>query len=402
LTPDRDLWDVAVVGAGPAGSSAAYWLARRGVRVNLVDKSEFPRDKTCGDGLAPRAVAALDRMGVLPRLAAPRITRARIVGATGEVESSFGPPQSSYPRYALLVRRREFDETLLRHAVEAGATFTGGLSVSRLTLEKHGIVIHGRRHGQPVSVAARLAVLAVGANFSLLRTLGMVGRPSSMILASRAYFENLDPQVRMMDFYLDDVIMPGYGWVFPFGDGTANVGAGVEWRPGRTTVNGTAAFHHFVKNSPGARRRLQGARQVGPVAGYPLRTDFLTARTSGERMLLVGEAAGLMNVFTGDGIDFALESGELAAQFAVQALRDGDLSRGALRGYDALLRARFRSDIRATAWLRRIYLSRPIARRFLRSASRHPELPDLCGGVFTLTVNPWAAMAPRMLKYLLG
>jgi flavin-dependent dehydrogenase len=300
------------------------------------------------------------------------------------------------------VRRRELDEALLGHAVEAGATFTGGLSVTRLTPERHGIAIHGRRHREPVTLAARLAILAVGASFPLLRTQGLLGRPSSMILASRAYFENLEPEARMMDFYIDDVVMPGYGWVFPFGDGTANVGAGVKWRPGRTTPNGNAAFHHFVRRSLGVRRRLGGARQVGPIAGYPIRTDFLTAKTSGERMLLVGEAAGLVNVFTGDGIDFALESGELAAQFAAQALEKGDLSNRALGRYDALLGDRFRSDIRATSWLSRIYLSRPIARRFLRSARRYPELPDLCGGVLTLTVDPWTALAPRMLKYLVG
>ncbi len=393
--------DVVIIGAGPAGSSAAYWLARRGFDVQLLDKSEFPRDKTCGDAIAPRSLAALDRIGLLAKLDTPRFSTARAFGPGGrQMRSGMGARDSCYPRYSLVIRRAEFDDAIRRQAVEAGAAFTGGFYVQSIRNAGECIVVSGQCAGRFQLIEAQLAIVAIGANVALLKSIGILNKTPSMILAARAYFEGLDPKDDLLDFYFDDVIRPGYGWVFPLGDGTANVGAGFLAQRGRG-ITGREAFDFFRARNTAARKRLKDARQAGPVKGYPLRIDFATAPTFGERMLLVGEAAGLVNPLTGEGIDFALESGEIAAEFADGALRRGDLSRWALRDYDRWLRRKFQSIIVAATWLRRLYLNPPALRLLIDRATRRPELAELVGGVVTATSDPRIGLNPAtILKYL--
>ncbi|MGH6961892.1 MAG: NAD(P)/FAD-dependent oxidoreductase, partial [Dongiaceae bacterium] len=350
------------MGAGPGGSSAAYWLARHGLDVRLLDKSEFPRDKTCGDGIAPRSLAALDRMGLLATLDAPRFTAARAFGPGGrQMRTSMGMLDSCYPRYSLVIRRTDFDDAVRRHAIAAGAAFTGSFTVQSVQNDGDRVIVSGQREGRGESIETRLAIVAAGANVALLKSLGILEKTPSMILAARAYFEGLDPTDDPLDFYFDDVIQPGYGWIFPLGDGTANVGAGLLARR-RRRATAREAFGFFLERNAAARERLTGARQIGPVKGYPLRIDFATAPTFGDRALLVGEAAGLVNPLTGEGIDFALESGEMAAEFAAGALKRGDLSHRSLREYDRRLRQKFQSLMVATTWLRRLYINPPALR----------------------------------------
>ncbi|HLF26496.1 MAG TPA: geranylgeranyl reductase family protein [Anaerolineae bacterium] len=393
--------DVVVIGAGPAGSSAAYWLARRGLTVQLLDKSEFPRDKTCGDGIAPRSLAALERMGLLTQLDKPRFAAARAFGPGGRhMHAGMGLRDSAYPKYSLIIRRIEFDDILRRHALAAGASFGGGFNVDAALNAGERVVVSGRRAGRAEAIEARLAIVAVGANMALLKSLGLLKRTPALILAARAYFAGLDPKDDVLDFYFDSVIQPGYGWVFPLGDGTANVGAGFLTQRGRTTT-ARGAFEFFLERNRAARERLQGAQQVGPAKGYPLRIDFATAPTFGDRMLLVGEAAGLVNPMTGEGIDFALESGEIAAEFAAEVLQRDDLSRRALREYDRRLRQKFQSMCVTMAWLRRLYVNPIILRLLMDRAARRPDLAELIGGVVTATVDPRIGLNPAtILKYL--
>jgi len=274
----------------------------------------------------------------------------------------------------------------------------GGLHIESIAYESDRVIVSG----EDVSISARLAIIAVGANIALLRSIGLLKRNPSMILAARAYFEGLDPADDLLDFYFDDVAGPGYGWIFPLSDGTANVGAGFLIGR-RNKLTAREAFDQFAQHNISARRRLCGARQVGLLKSYPLRIDFANAPTYHDGMLLVGEAAGLVNPLTGEGIDFALESGEIAAEFAVDALRRGDVSRRGLSEYDHLLRRKFQSLFVATTWLRRLYIHPMMLRLLIDRANRHPELRELLGGIVTATVDPWRGLNPLTIaKYLLA
>ncbi len=340
-----DRYDVAVVGAGPGGSSAASFLARAGRRVLLLDKFDFPRDKTCGDGLSPRALGVLRALGCLATVASlgHATPNMRVVAPWGWAVGARLPQVADWPDHAMVVPRLVLDDALRRCAVTAGADFRPRVTVKAIGADEQGVSLVGDTADGPQTYRARAAIVAVGAATRLLLTMGVLNAPPPVMLAARAYFEDVSGLRDAVEFRFDHVPLPGYGWVFPTSPTSANVGAGFFRTPAnahRMPDTARAAYDHFVA-SPPLRALLTGARQVGPVKGYPLRTDFATSPTYAPRTLLVGEAAGLVNPLTGEGIDYALETGRTAARHLEAMLADDDLSAARLQAYDAELRARY-------------------------------------------------------------
>ncbi len=382
--------DVIVVGAGPGGAAAAHYLAARGLDVVLLDKAAFPREKTCGDGLTPRAVGVLDDMGLLPELlpAGRAITGAEIVApdrsrTVAPIPSPHGlPPMLVVPRLVL-------DDAIRGRAVRSGAQFEGRVTVTAIDRNGGGVIVHGerdrgdrdnRKHDpQPVSFHARMAMVATGASTALLVRVGLLPAVPRMMLAARTYIEGMAQPADHIQIRFDGVPLPGYGWIFPVSASSSNVGAGYFPAPRvarRMPPNPTAAFERFVASPPLAAA-INGARRTGPVKGYPLRVDFPTFPASGDRVLLVGEAAGLVNPLTGEGIDYALESAQIAAEHADRMLAPGNLSRAECEAYDRALRARFE---RLFVFCRRVrdrLLNPRLLSHLVRVASKRSDLQAL-------------------------
>ncbi len=338
-------FDVAIVGAGPGGSATAYYLARRGLDVVLLDKADFPRDKTCGDGLTPRAVSVLRDMGLLDHLlqVGHRTPRLEIVAPMGHSVDSDIPHVGGWPEFTLVVPRLILDDLLLQRAVGAGALFQGGTRVLQVATRPDGVTIRGARKDGPVEVRARVAVVATGASPTLLTDMGILKHKPAMMIASRAYFEDVRGLKDAVYLTFEGIPLPGYGWVFPTSETSANIGAGLvrkSWTSRWRKETSSQVFQKFIA-TPTIKAMLDGARQVGPIKGYPLRMDFARSPTYGRRALLVGEAAGLVNPLTGEGIDYALESGRLAAEHLATLFVANDLSEERLAEYDAILRERF-------------------------------------------------------------
>jgi geranylgeranyl reductase family protein len=373
-------YDVAIVGAGPAGSATAYFLARSGLDVLLLDKAVFPRDKTCGDGVSPRALAVLDKMGLVPDLVSRgmRGNLVRLFSPDGRAVEAEIPPRPGLVDYCMAVPRFVLDDLIRQQAVSAGAHFEGGVHVQNVRrdgAEMEVIAAGGRRY------RARLAVAATGASVSLLLASGILKKTPPMMVAARAYYENMRGLGDRVDFHFDGVPLPGYGWVFPVSETCANVGAGYFKTTGRAAqslpASPKAALDKFL-TVPHLREALNGAHQSGPVKGFPLRVDFATAPTYGDGVMLVGEACGLVNAFTGEGIDYALESAEIASDYIIAKFSRGDFSRRALKEYDRRLRRRFQRTFIYTARIRDFYMTRAwLLNRFLSLAVRRPELKVL-------------------------
>lgn len=389
--------DVAVIGAGPAGSTTAALLAARGHLVLLLDRATFPRDKTCGDGLTPRAVAVLDRIGLLDGLRGAgyrQINGARLVAPGGAVwHLRFADYDFGLPPFGLVVPRLELDERLRQHALARGARFLGGVQVSRPLHEGgHVVGLTGQVAGHPVTVHARLTVVATGANIALLRALGVLGRMPPGINAIRAYFETVPRLGDEFEFYFDRELLPGYAWIFPLGDGRANVGLGLFARDeGSPAPDLRKLLARFVERQP----RLREARLLGPPRSYPLRVDFPRCPSLGDGFMLVGEALGLVNPVTGEGIDLALESAELAADAAHAALRRGDTGARSLAPYRQALNARFGSFFRGVHLLLRLATGPRALDILIRQAVRRPHLARTIAGINMGMVSPWAAFSPR-------
>ena len=369
-----------VVGAGPGGSAAAHYLATRGVDVLLVDKAEFPREKTCGDGLTPRAAAVLHDMGVLDALlrVGQPIGGAEIVSPDGYSTGASVPRQRGVPASMLVVPRIILDNVLRERAIRSGAQFEGGVLVTGVETAPGGVVIRAEQAGRPLAIKARMAMLATGAPVGLLKRLGLLARAPAVMLAARAYVDGIRGLTDRIQIRFDGVPLPGYGWIFPVSPSSANVGVGFfprRWsrRPPPTP---RAVLDAFVR-SRFIRPVLDGARQAGPAKSYPLRVDFPDAPTFADGLLLLGEAAGLVNPLTGEGIDYALESAQIAAEHAARGLAEGNLSLRRFEEYDRHLRARFGRLFTFCRRVRDASLSAALLNRLARIASGREDLKML-------------------------
>ncbi|MGK5551541.1 geranylgeranyl reductase family protein [Actinomadura kijaniata] len=320
--------DVIVVGAGPAGSSTAYWLAQAGLKVLLLEKATFPRDKICGDGLTPRAVRALISMGV--DIDDPGFSRnkgLRIYGGGVKIELPW-PELASFPDFGLVRTRMDLDQLLALHAAKAGAELVQGCTVTGPIIDDRTDRVTGvtaRHEGEEVEFHAPLVVAADGNSSRLSLALGLRRREDRpMGVAVRRYYESPRHTDEYMEAWLElwdgQRLLPGYGWVFPVADGTCNVGLGLlNTSKSFQNVDYRAMLKGWTANMP-EEWRFDEEHATGPTRGAALPMGFNRQPHYTRGMLLVGDAGGMINPFNGEGIDYALEAGHLAADIIVQAL----------------------------------------------------------------------------------
>ena len=362
--PAAEEADVIVVGAGPAGSATAYYLAQAGLDVLLLEKATFPREKVCGDGLTPRGVRALLGMGVTPDPKDGWIENKglRIIGGGVRLELRW-PELSNYPGYGLVRTRLGFDETLARAAEKAGVRLLEGVSVTGPVLDDEGRIagVTARRQSAAAEAGtaaaaktgtdtqrtyrARLVVAADGNSSRLSLAMGLRKRDDRPLgVAVRTYYTSPRHDDDYLESWLElwdgDRLLPGYGWIFGMGDGTSNVGLGL--------LNTSASFQNIDYRGL-LRRWLAGMpaewgfteeNQTQPVRGAALPMGFNRTPHYTRGLLLAGDAGGMVNPFNGEGIAYAMESGEIAARVITQALAQRDL-RGAetvLSGYPQVLK----------------------------------------------------------------
>ena len=330
-TPDRT--DVLVVGGGPAGAATSYWLARAGHHVTCVERKTFPRDKTCGDGLTPRAVKQLTDMGLYDALTPyHRYTGLRAVahGVTLELE---WPRHPIYPDHGFVVRRRDLDQLVFAHATEAGAHGHQGTEAVAPIIRNglvSGAVVKDKATGTTREISARYVVVADGANSRFGRALGTArNRQYPQGMAIRTYYESPLHDEPWIESALDvrdrsGNSLPGYGWIFPVGDGTINVGIGLlstfrDWR----SVNTSHLMTEWAATAP-AYWGIDPDNPVAPPTGGRIPMAGSVNPKVGPTWAVVGDAAGSVNPFNGEGIDYAYETGRLVADLLDEALRSGD------------------------------------------------------------------------------
>lgn len=399
-------FDVAVVGAGPAGAMAAHEGARLGLDVALIDREPFPRDKVCGDALLPDALQALREAGLFDEvLGHARMVRRAMVRSPRGHTVSIGGGFITIPRVKL-------DALLFDAAVRSGATPMTGVSVGGPLLDQNACVgvVGKARDGSTVSIRSRYVVLACGSAPKLLATFGVLTRAMHSAVAVRGYLhedpfpELADSEAPLLIAY-DRDLLPGYGWSFPLPDGQWNVGCGVvvpdEPPASRGTRRGElpdlrAMMRRFL-NGPAAagrsrislatvlgRRASRGKRRHpipdtfwGDLRGATLRTGFTGARASHGRVLVAGESLGLTLPLTGDGIGKAMTSGLVAAQTLSRVL-GARATAGAerhpdpgLAAYEATLEERLRflntAYAKAEKWMRKPFVPDIIVSRAARS-----------------------------------
>lgn len=330
--------DVVVVGAGPGGSATAHYLAKNGVDVLVLEKATFPRDKICGDGLTPRAVAELIRMGITLDEEDGWVRNGGIRGSgAGHTVETPWPVLASMPDWGSAKKREEFDELLIRHAEKSGARLREGVTVLGPVIhEPSGRVIGVRARntaegskGEEFTISARFVVDCGGVAARMAIAMGRekdMNRP--MGVAHRTYFRSPLAEEGMMLSQLElwsgkpgeSELLPGYAWMFPVGDGIVNVGLGSLSSTAKPTgVDYKNVFTKWIANTP-PEWELTPENQIGPLRGAALPMAFNRKPHYEKGLALVGDAGGMVSPFNGEGIAYALASGRIVADYLSQAL----------------------------------------------------------------------------------
>ncbi len=405
--------DVLVVGAGPAGSACAPWLARQGLQVVLVDQHAFPRDKVCGDGLIPDAHHALQRLGVLAEVMAQAQPAAHVgcIGARGG--------RVDVPGRLAVLPRRQLDDILKRAAERAGALFFAPWRFEAPLLQGQGeaaTVVGARLTSAQAGVRvdcevqARWVVLATGAVPRALMAAGMCQRHAPSGVALRGYVRHpgLVGRVKALEVVWHKQLRKGYGWIFPGPDGVFNIGVGLAQShskqvAGRATmadVNLRELMAAFGRIHAPAGELLASGTPLGELKGAPLRCSLEGARFSRPGLLVTGEAAGSTYAFTGEGIGKAMETGILAAEALLagqEATAEADATtRARYEAALAALKPRFDLYERANKvndhpWLADLLIWR---------ANRSPAILRRMAGVLEETGNPGNLVSLRGISRL--
>ncbi len=342
--------DVIVAGAGPAGAAAACHLARLGASVILCDRMRFPRDKVCGDFVGPSALVELEKLGV-PEMEGFANTNIGCRGAIfvdgKELISRPFPAVEGMPPYGRVIPRFVLDKLIADAAQSAGARLIEETRITNCKADGNAATVEAANANSVFTLRCKLLIGADGGSSTVARIMrGFTPPRRDRFVASRAYFTNIEGPEDRLDLYFGATCFPGYYWLFPAGNGTANVGLGValETLPahGQTPA---AMLQRLIREDPALAARLANARLHGKFAGWPLITYNHRLPIVFNRVMLIGDAAGLINPLNGEGIQYALMSARWAAEALAPCLQSGDFSGPALAPFAGRVESELRYDM---------------------------------------------------------
>lgn len=311
-------YDVIVVGAGPSGTSATHYLAEKGFSTLLVDKATFPRDKVCAGGFTLGTLPFLHEMGVYDEFKNADIYKAdSLVVSSPSLRKIKGqnPYYKSFGNRAFIMKRTISDQILFNKVKnKPGVETIEGFKIIDVIRDNNRICgVKGKYRNTVYEVHGKYIICASGAHSILGKKLGLKNiDPDHNAFAVRAFYKNVDVEPSSIEIHYEKSILPGYGWIFPVGEGLVNIGCGVHYRF-QSAKDINALFEKFITNNKYVREKMKNAEMVGSLAGFPITALTYTGKRSQNNVLLVGDSGSFVDGITGFGLPNALSSGKLAA-----------------------------------------------------------------------------------------
>ena len=373
-------FDVIVLGGGPAGSSTAAFLAKAGKKVILLDRAKFPRDKTCGDGISGRSVGVLNELGVLPdfqkaehmdmfgvAFSSPNGT---FVPISSKKEGNNSPP-------GFVCRREVFDNVIFQFAKKLVARTIEGFVATDIVMEGDWAVgVKGKFEGKEMEFRAKVLVGADGAGGITARKFGQNNDDDKhQCAAIRCYYEGVEGMIDEIELHFVDGVLPGYFWVFPLPNKKANVGIGMLVKDmKKKKVNLQKLMFEVIEKNPMFAARFKGAKRISDVKSWILPLASKRMKLTGNGYVLVGDAASLVDPFSGEGIGNALSSGKYSSMVMLDAFKANDFSDKVLSKYPEMLWENIGNEVKTNHDMQKLANSRFMLNLMIGKANRSKEI----------------------------
>lgn len=386
--------DILVVGAGPAGLAASIYLGQHGINTHVVDRATFPRDKVCGDGISGWSVDMLNKLdpGLVPSLQSKSFALGswgvRFVSPgleTLDIPYTPGNNHNSQRPAGFTVKREEFDNLLFTQLGKyASINTTLGIKLNQLYYEGNKIIVADSK-GE-ARFRANLALFADGAQspFSKIAFGGFVDK-KHLMAGVRAYYNGVTGQNEnnFIELHFLKEFSPGYFWIFPLSDGQFNVGIGMRSdKLVRQKINLNKSLEEIIHSKPHLRERFSGATKLTATKGFSLPLGSVKRPLSGNNFMLLGDAAGLIDPFTGEGIGNALASGYYAGQQALDCLNRGDFSRVSTINYENMVYDKLGKELKIGKIMQSLLKYPGLFNLVVNKARKNPELKRTISSMF--------------------
>ncbi len=345
---EKAFYDAVIVGGGPSGSTCAVFLGKMGHRVLLLDKAKFPRDKTCGDAISGKSMGVLREMGLLGNMEG--IENSKIYGVTFSSPEGYVVeiPFRNEENVGYCARRLVYDNMLFQNARKYATVMEEFTVTDILKAGDYVVGVKGlSKDGKENEFKAKVVVGADGATSVVANKLGMDRlEEAHHCVAVRAYFKGVTGMTNNIELHFVQSIVPGYFWIFPLDSGLANVGAGLLTKDfKKRKINLRDWMMNEIKTNPLFKDRFRNATLASEVKAWSLPFGSKRRKNHGNGFVLVGDAASLIDPFTGEGIGNAMTSGNLAAKAIHRALEKNDFSEATLSEYERTLAAELDTEL---------------------------------------------------------
>ncbi|KAA3663171.1 MAG: geranylgeranyl reductase family protein [Calditrichaeota bacterium] len=394
-------YDLIIVGAGPAGSTCALYTARAGLKVLLLDKNTFPRDKICGDAISGKSVNYLEELGLVDAVQeSPQVAVSGILFSAPngtKITVPFIPRENNKVSPGFVCRRKVYDNILFQEAKKHVETIENFKVTDFLQKDGHITGVSGiNANKEALDFEAKVVVGADGYNSILSRKLGFYEHdPKHWVVATRAYYRGVTGMTDAIEIHFVKDVLPGYFWIFPLEDGLVNVGIGMLHNELKKRQISLPQAHMAAVESPYFRERFKDAELLGKISGWNLPVGSKQRKASGDGFVLLGDAAGLIDPFSGEGIGNAMCSGKIAAEVLTEVCKGSDFSAQRLREYDQKLWQELGDELRTSTMLQKLGRFQPLLNLVVNKAAKSNDvrilISEMMAGVTPRNVllNPW-------------